>query len=91
MLFRSNESESINWSEASVDDVVAYVTRLRSQLRTALLTARSAESQNPHVQQMFLQIQRQAEETGQSVEVVKRGVLAELDEETNMEAFRAQV
>lgn len=40
---------------------------------------------------MFLQIQRQAEETGQSVEVVKRGVLAELDEETNMEAFRAQV
>lgn len=48
-----NENDTINWNETSVDDVVAYVTRLRSQLRVALLTANPDESQNQHVKQMF--------------------------------------
>ena len=52
LLFR-NENDTINWNETSVDDVVAYVTRLRSQLRVALLTANPDESQNQHVKQMF--------------------------------------
>lgn len=34
---------------------------------------------------------RQAEETGKSIEATKRDILAELDEETNMESFRVHV
>ena len=40
LLLYRNEDQAINWAEASVDEIVDYVTKLRTQLRVALMTSK---------------------------------------------------